>query len=192
VFHFEAKSEYNIVFFSSLRVFPNKDQDSAGTAPSGTPPPAQPPPPPQTRGTQSPSPPDLRPIHTLTVQRTLDQTPSSPLSDLRPMHILGLIWCNVTRPATHSYPTVSCLVRGVVLRVVVCGVVLVVSCVVWGCSCCVYVCVTCFSSYPTVQHTRGAGGPPPTVTHTNPYSATNTGPDPPHLSPFICGLFLLG
>jgi len=28
-------------------------QDSAGTAPSGTPPPAQPPPPPQTRGTQS-------------------------------------------------------------------------------------------------------------------------------------------
>jgi len=28
-------------------------QDSAGTAPSGTPPPAQPPSPPQTRGTQS-------------------------------------------------------------------------------------------------------------------------------------------
>ena len=29
------------------------DQDSTGTAPSGTPPTAQPPPPPQTRGTQS-------------------------------------------------------------------------------------------------------------------------------------------
>ena len=36
---------------------------------------------------------------------------------------------------------------GVILRVVVCGVVLVVSCVVWCCSCWVFVCVICFSSY---------------------------------------------
>ena len=36
---------------------------------------------------------------------------------------------------------------GVVLRVVVCGVILVVSCVVWWCSCCAFVCVTCFSCY---------------------------------------------
>jgi len=34
---------------------------------------------------------------------------------------------------------------GVILRVVVCGDVLVVPCVVWFCSCCVFVCVTCFS-----------------------------------------------
>ena len=34
-----------------------------------------------------------------------------------------------------------------VLRVVVCGVVLVVSCSVWCCSCHAFVCVTCFSSY---------------------------------------------
>ena len=30
---------------------------------------------------------------------------------------------------------------------VVCGVVLVVACVVWCCSCRVFVCVTCFSSH---------------------------------------------
>jgi len=48
---------------------------------------------------------------------------------------------------------------GVLLRVVICGLVLVVSCVVWCCSCCVFVCVTCFSSYEadvastqTLQH----------------------------------------
>jgi len=38
--------------------------------------------------------------------------------------------------------------------VVVCGVVLVVSCVLWCCSCCVFVCVTCFSSYVFLWHSH--------------------------------------
>jgi len=44
-------------------------------------------------------------------------------------------------------PSIVVECGGVILRVVVCGVVHVVSCVVWCCSCCVFVRVTCFSSY---------------------------------------------
>jgi len=54
---------------------------------------------------------------------------------------------------THSF---KC--GGVVLRVVVCGVVLVVSCVVWCCSCCAFVCVTCFSTYRRLLAALSAGG----------------------------------
>jgi len=47
---------YHFVRIDDDDVYPRETsphQDSASTAPSGTPPPAQPPPPPQTRGTQS-------------------------------------------------------------------------------------------------------------------------------------------
>jgi len=54
-----------------------------------------------------------------------------------------LVWEVVRTVAAPPSIVVKC--GGVVvLRVVVCGVVLVVSCVVWCCSCCVFVCVTCF------------------------------------------------
>ena len=39
---------------------------------------------------------------------------------------------------------------------VVCGVVLVVSCVVWCCPCCVFACMTCFSSYSSPFLIRGS------------------------------------
>jgi len=55
-------------------------QDSAGTAPSGTPPPAQPPPPPQTRGTQSHSAPTPLKWPLLTPPRLVGAPPWRPYS----------------------------------------------------------------------------------------------------------------
>jgi len=52
----------------------------------------------------------------------------------------------------------------------VCGVVFVVSCDVWCASCCVFVCVTCFSSYLTraCPRARRTSTLPPTLTSAPP------------------------
>jgi len=87
---------------------------------------------------------DLQPIPNPTAQQTRIQ---------RSSHV-GMP-CRL-RPTTHSLRSLSSA-GGVVLRLVVCGVVLVVSRVVWCCSCCVFVCVTCFLLYPTAQHPNPDG-----------------------------------
>ena len=48
-----------------------------------------------------------------------------------------LLWLTVSSPYTQRAPDSDCLPFGLT-RLVVCGVVRVVSCVVWWCSCCVF------------------------------------------------------
>ena len=123
---------------------------------------------------------DLQPIPNPTAQQTRIQ---------RSSHV-GMP-CRL-RPTTHSLRSLSSA-GGVVLRLVVCGVVLVVSRVVWCCSCCVFVCVTCFLLYPTAQHPNPDGDghcsaaeefgvcryalPPLTRDPFLSYSATDASPD---------------
>ena len=135
-----------MMMFTPERHLPTPGQH--GPAPSGTPPPAQPPPPPQTRETQSHSAPNplKRPI-------------------LAPEGGPG------TRGGTHRRRATFdlCQVRGVVLYVIVCGVVLDV---------CLF--ATCFSLQgPMVLFTpdhllvfTGALGP----IHTRPSPRVHRGP----------------